>query len=147
MVGGVASAAGVGTLTATARGRVGAPEGATVEQRLDMLEQRTDTLHEEVGALQATVEDSEQRLTRRIADAVSDLSADADQLRSELRDFQLDSVRSSASALPVVVVGIILGGVAPDAPEFPVWAWLLFVLGLCTYAVRRSWRIWRDSRN
>lgn len=72
------------------------------------------------------------------------LRNEAREIREALHAFQQESVQSNASALPVIVVGVVLGGLADDAPEFQVWAWLLFLVVLCGYAVRRSWVIWRN---
>ncbi len=49
-----------------------------------------------------------------------------------------------ASALPVIVVGVVLGGLADDASGFPMWFWSLGLVLVSGYAIRRCWVIWRD---
>ena len=135
-----------GTVTGTARGIAGWAVGATVDQKLDVLEARTQVLHEEVGELQTALRKAEKQLKRDLARAVHRLRSEANEIRDAVDAFRQETVNANASALPVIVVGVVLAGLAPDAARFQVWAWLLFLTGLCAYAIRRSWQIFRKPR-
>ena len=133
-----------GNFTGTARGIVGWSDTATVDEKLALLDERSRRLHDEIGDLQADLRKTEKRLCQEQAKVVAALRDEDRQIREALEAFQQESVQSNASALPVIVAGAVLGGLADDASEFQVWAWLLFLVVVCGYAVRRSWVIWRD---
>lgn len=135
-----------GRLEAHARGFVGLAPGATFEEKLDALDARTQVLHAEVGELQKGLRITEKQLKQDLSDAVDRLRSEAHEIRRALDEFRHETVQSSASALPVIVVGVVLAGLAPDAARSPIWLWSLGLIGSCAYAIRRSWRILRESR-
>jgi len=133
-----------GNATATARGIVGWSATATTDEKLSLLDERSRRLHDEIGELQADLRTTEKRLSKEHAEAVAALRNEGRELREAFEAFQQESVRADASALPVIVVGVVLGGLADDASGFPVWLWSLGLVLVCGYAIRRCWVIWRD---
>jgi hypothetical protein len=133
-----------GNVTGTARGIVGWSVTATTDEKLALLDLRSRRLHDEIGDLQADLRNTEKRLSREHAEAVAALRHEDSELREALETFQQESVRADASALPVIVVGVVLGGLADDASGFPMWVWSLGLVLVSGYAIRRCWVIWRD---
>jgi hypothetical protein len=50
-----------------------------------------------------------------------------------------------SSALPVIVLGVVLGGIAPDARAFQLWFWWLVLVGAVLFTAMRSTAIVRSQ--
>lgn len=134
------------TSSAHARGKVNAADDASIEERLGLLERRTDTLHDEVGQVQTELRNTEDRLRHEQLEATHALREESAGLRADVDAFRLETARTGASALPVIVVGIVLAGVAPDTEHGPWWLWSTGIAVACAFAGVRAAAVWRESR-
>jgi hypothetical protein len=132
--------------TGYARGVVGWGPNATTAAKIAILDRRTLALDKELGELQRKVDTVEKRLRNALADAVAELRGEAVAIRETVEDLRRETVRLDASALPIIVVGFVLSGLAPDATRFQVWFWCLVVLGAVAFTIWRARHIYRDWR-
>lgn len=107
------------------RGIVGWSPGATLDQQIAVLDARTLSLDKELGELGQTVSQMDTRMRAELTDAVRVLRGEAGNIWKALEELRLDIVHSDASALPIIVVGVALSGLAPDAASVPMWLGLL----------------------
>jgi hypothetical protein len=122
----------LGSSSLSARGIVGWGPDATLDQQIAMLDARTRSLDKELGALGTTVSQMETRMRAELADAVRVLRDEAGNIGKAVEKLRLDIVHSDASALPIIVVGFALSGLAPDAKNVPMWLGLLaLVAAVC----------------
>jgi hypothetical protein len=138
--------AALGHVEATGRGMVAWGPDATVEHKIEILDQRTRSLDREVGELKRDLSQAEKRLRKELAGEVEQLHREASSIRAAVEKLRQDIARSDASALPIVVVGIVLTGLAPDIAGWWMWAALVLLLGAVVLAGWLSWRIVRDYR-
>lgn len=94
---------------------------ATLDQRIDVLDARTLSLDKEVGDLAVQLNQVEGRLKAELADTMRVLRGEADEMRKSVEKFRRELVRSDATALPIIVVGVALSGLSPDAARVPMW--------------------------
>lgn len=139
-------ATGAFNVTSSARGIVGWGPDASVEHKLDLLDQRTLALHREVGQLQADLTQMEARLKGQLAEAVESLRGEASEMRAAVDAFRKETVRTDASALPLIVLGVVISGIAPDAARVQVWFWVLVLLLATFWACRRASEIVHEWR-
>lgn len=136
-------------MTSHARGIAPLVRDATVEEKIEALDKRTVRLDREVGELQVQLDKSNGELRKEIASTASDLRREIAQTREAIEELDRQTIHSDASALPIIVLGVVLSGLSPDAAAVPMWLGLL-VLAVCTAtAVVLSWRIlsaWRARR-
>jgi hypothetical protein len=145
-VGTVTGAAMMPNVTMSARGLVGWGQGATVDEKIDLLDKRTTAMFKELGELQAKIAKAEQQLQNALAEAIGQLRREARDIMAALDAFKEETVHSGARALPVIVVGVVVAGLAPDADWPPLWVSYAVLVAVSVWAVRASWRIYRDSR-
>ncbi|WP_156996728.1 hypothetical protein [Knoellia aerolata] len=118
---------------------------ADAEGRLGILAARTASLNQEVADLYTLVSATRQDLSDQISEAVKRLSAEVTGLRDHVDGLQDASVRFDASALPLIVVGVVLADLSSDAEKVQMWAWILGLvaaLTLCWWSTRRVLRTW-----
>lgn len=123
---------------------------ATIEEKIQALDERTIRLHDEVEALRVRLDKSEGELRDEIAASASELRREIAQTQGDLKDLQRSAVQSDAKALPIIVLGVVLSGLSQDADSLPMWFALLVLLGAVAASVVMSWRIfadWRAGRN
>lgn len=140
------SASGTVTVTSSARGVVGWGPEASLEDKIDLLDRRTLRMDKEIGQLQIDLRKAEDRLKAHVAEAVDALRGEARDIRRSIEQFRREVVRGDASALPLVVGGLVVTGLAPDAASFQMWAWGLGLLVAVGLAVLQASRITRDYR-
>lgn len=134
------------TVTGYARGVVGWGPHATTAEQLEILDRRTRALDKELGELQQKVDAVEKRLGHELANAVAELRGEILKIRESVEVLRRSAVQLDASALPIVVVGVVLSGLSPDAPRFQVWLWAVLLAGALAFTVWRTERIFRDWR-
>lgn len=138
-----------GFVTAHARGFTPLGRDATVEEKIEALDKRTVRLDREVGELQVLLDKSKGELRKEIASTASELRREIAQTREAIEELDRQTIHSDASALPIIVLGVVLSGLSPDADAIPMWLGLL-VLAVCAVtAVVLSGRIlsaWRVRR-
>lgn len=115
-------------LTVHVRGMVGWGQDATVEEKVAMLDQRTRAMDKELGELQQALTRTNERLRAELAEEVGELRRETEELRGDVRALENDRVKMDASALPIIVLGVLVAGIAPDAESFPFWAWSVLLL-------------------
>ena len=118
---------------------------ADADGKLGILAARTATLNQEVADLYTLVSTARQDLGDQISEAVKRLSAEVTRLRDHVDGLQDESVRFDASALPLIVVGVVLADLSSDAARVQVWAWVLGLvaaLALSWWSTRRVLRTW-----
>jgi len=125
-------------LTGHARGMVGWGEDATVDDKVAMLDQRTRAMDKELGELQQALTRTSERLRAELAEKVGELRRETEELRAEVRSLESNSVKLDASALPIIVLGVLVAGIAPDAVRVQLWAWSLLLL---LAVVITGWRV------
>lgn len=138
---------GVGVLHA--RGITPMVSSSTVEEKIEVLDKRTLRLHDEVGELQVRLGKSEGKLRQEIASTASELRHEIAQTRTAIEELNQQSIRSDASALPIIVLGVVISGMSPDARSVPMWLGLLVLFVLGAISVWRGVRIfsaWRAGR-
>ena len=108
-----------------------------------MLDARTRSLDKELGELGQTVSQMDTRMRAELADAVRVLRGEASNIRKSVEELRLDIVHSDASALPIIVVGFALTGLAPDAASVPMWLGLLALVAAVGLTGWFSLRIFR----
>lgn len=129
----------------SARPLLGWNLGAPIDERIAILDQRTRSLEHEMGAFRQTLSDTENQLRADLTATVQDLRDESEAIRQSIDALRLDMVHSDARALPVIVVGVALSGLAPDAARVPMWLGLLVLLvalGLTTWF---AWMIVRPT--
>lgn len=135
----------VGELSVVARGYVGWGPDATPDEKIEMLSERTKALNKEVADLFALVNKTRDDLSARLTEAVDRAGAEAAGLRAHVDTLQQESVRADATALPLVVVGVVLADLSSDASRFQVWFWVLVLalaVVLAGWSARRVLRTW-----
>ena len=135
--------ASLGVASLSARGIVGWGPDATLDQQIAMLDARTRSLDKELGELGQTMSQMETRMRAELTDAVRVLRGEADTIRKSVEELRLDIVHSDASALPIIVVGVALTGLAPDAASVPMWLGLLALVAAVGLTGWFSLRIFR----
>jgi len=139
------SAMMAGEASMVARGFVGWAPDATADQKIEILSERTKALNKEVGDLFALVSKTKDDLSTRLADEIGRLTREASDIRAHVDDLQTEAVRTDATALPLIVVGVVLADLSSDADRVQLWAWLLFLLlslalaGWSTVRLVRAW--------
>lgn len=129
-----------------ARGLTPLTDGATVEEKVGELDRRTLHLHEEVGELQAQLHESDRKLRSAIASVGSELRQEIAQAQASVETLDRQTIHADASALPVVVVGVVLSGLSSDAAAVPMWGGMLVLTVLTWISVKHSWKIFSDWR-
>ncbi|WP_454859089.1 hypothetical protein [Promicromonospora soli] len=124
-------------LTGHMRGMVDWRKDATVEEKVAVLDQRTRAMDKELGELQQALTRTNERLRAELAEKVGELRRETEELRGDVRALESDRVKLDASALPIIVLGVLVTGIAPDAVRVQLWAWWLLLL----LAVAITW--WR----
>lgn len=119
---------------------------ATVEEKLEELDKRTIRLHDEVGELRVRLGKSMDELRQEIASTASELRREIAQTRGDIKDLQRAAIHSDARALPIIVLGVVLSGLSPDADSVTMWFGLLVLVGVVAASVVGSWRIFADWR-
>lgn len=137
-------AAAASEVSASARGFVGWGPEATVEHKLDMLLQRTLALDTEVAEIRAAISRAEHQHRADLVEAVDNARRESDAIRQSVEDLRADMVHSDASALPIVVVGLLLSGAAPDLARLPMWLGVSILLTLVVLAGFLGWVIVRQ---
>lgn len=117
---------------------------ATVQEKLEELDKRTIRLHDEVGDLRVRLGKSADDLRQEIASTASELRGEIAQTRGDIKDLQRAAIHSDARALPIIVLGVVLSGLSPDADSVTMWFGLLVLVGVVAAAVVGSWRIFAD---
>ena len=133
----------VGVASLSGRGIVGWGPGDTLDQQIAVLDARTRSLDQELGELGQTVSQMDTRMRAELADAVRVLRGEAGNIRKSIEELRLDIVHSDASALPIIVVGVALSGLAPDAASVPMWLGLLALVAAVGLTGWFSLRIFR----
>lgn len=129
-----------------ARGIAPLVEGATVDEKVEQLDSRTRRLHEELGELQAQLKESDRELRSEIASAASELRQAIGQTRASVDTLDRETMHADASALPIIVVGVVLSGLSSDADSASMWFGLLVLVVVAVWSFRKSWRIFVDWR-
>lgn len=127
------------------RGYVGWRVDATADEKIEILSERTTALDKDVGDLFALVSRTKTDLSTRIAGEVDRLAREAAKISAHVDALQQEAVRSDATALPLIVVGVVLADVSSDADEFQVWFWVLVMLvamALAGWSALRLIRAW-----
>lgn len=137
-------AASAGTVKVTGRGLVGWGENSTVDEKFQILDDRTRALHMEVGEVQQSLSKTEKELRAALDEAAADLRREASEIRQAVDTLRSEIVHSDARALPVIVAGLVLTGLSPDAESVSLWFGWLVLLGVMAFAGTLGWRIWRD---
>lgn len=139
------SSAAAGSLTA--RGLKPLPDSGTLDDKIQILDERTERLHtgKEVGELKRSLGKAEEHLRRDLNAAVADLRQEANAIQKNV-DTTLRSaiIHSEASALPIIVAGLVLTGLAPDAGSIPMWTGLLVLISVVGFAGARGYVVLRD---
>jgi len=116
-----ASGTATGHLTAsgTARGFTPVPANATAEEKIAVLDARTLRLHKEVGDLQVEVTKVRTELRAELREGLTKLWEEARAIRKALEDTKHEIDRADFRALFLILVGLGLTGLAPDALRLP----------------------------
>lgn len=134
------------TLTAEGRGLAGWGDDVTVEAKLAVLDERTKAMDRELGQLQTDLKSVERRAEARLSEVADALRRDIADVRAEVGALRGETVRTDASALPLIVLGVVLSGIAADAAAFQLWFWSLVLVGATFAAAVLASRIVREWR-
>lgn len=134
------------TWTGSARGFTPLSKGATIDDQITFLDERTRRLHEEVGELQRDLKSAERRLRQQLDEFANGTVQETEAVRQSIENLRTDIVRSDASALPIIVAGLALSGFAPDIASFQVWSGVLIIAVFVAVAVRSGWYIVQSRR-
>lgn len=135
--------------TIGASGVVSSQRPLTVDERLDLLDSRiaavqqrvtatAERLDAEISILTAALEDTESKHSRRL----NDLSA-------RITVAQADAAKVDGRALPVVLIGLVLGSADRFLGALPIWFWAAIngaALVVSTVIVVRVWQAHCVSR-
>ena len=141
---------GGGVATGHARGLTPLARDATVEEKIEALDGRTIRLHKEIGELEGRLRKSDREVRREIASVASELRHEIHQTQASVDELSRQTIHADAGALPVIVLGVVLSGMSPDADLVPMWLGLIVLLGVIGVSVRISWGIfstWRAERS
>lgn len=133
----------------TAEGHTSWAVAASTEDKLEFLLGQVHSLSKSLGEVRHELGETEGRLKAQMIEAVESLRGETEDVRQALNAFRKDVVRGDASALPIIVIGVILSGVAEDARRAQLWVWWLLLIGLTALAVRFAWAVvceWRRRR-
>jgi hypothetical protein len=122
------------TATASSRGIVGWGPGASIDQRIELLDERTRALDKEVAELDQAIRETEKRLRAERVRVVEELRRETEAVRKDVEALRLEILQSDASALPIIVAGVALSGLAPDAPNVPLWLGCLVLVAAVAVA-------------
>jgi hypothetical protein len=128
----------------TARGFKPLADSADLDEKVQILDERTERLHKEVGELQRSLRKTEKHPRRDLNAAVADLRDEAHTIQQNVDTLRLAIIHSEASALPIIVAGLVLTGLAPDAASVPMWTGLLVLLSVVGFAGVRGYVVLRD---
>ncbi|MGL5823408.1 MAG: hypothetical protein ACRCYU_00865 [Nocardioides sp.] len=106
---------------ASARGITGWAPDASVEEKIDVLDQRTRVLGGDIDELRVKLNQTQDSLRDEFRRAVSETRMELEAVSQDVKDLHQQIVRSDASALPIIVVGIVLSGLAPEVGRAPLW--------------------------
>lgn len=137
---------GGGGVSAFARGFTPLVKDATAAEKIEALDKRTLRLHDEIGELQAQLRKSRSELRGEIASTASDLRREIAQTREAIEELDRQTIHSDASALPVIVLGVVLSGLSADADAVPMWGGLLVLTVFTVISVALSWQIFSALR-
>lgn len=141
-----ASAAGGTTQVSTQVSIAWNVEAAT-KKDLAFLIEVTELLSKSVSKLWQRMDMVTILFKDQLNEAVESLREATDQVDKALDAFRSDVVRSDASALPIIVIGVALSGLSPDVTRLP-WGLGVAIPVIGFYlAGRRSWRIVRERRD
>lgn len=140
------SLAGVLPMIATVTGRalvVWRPDEST-DRKIEILDERTKALDRELGELQSELRSVERRTESRLNEAVDLLRREVSEVRGAVDALRGDSLRTDASALPLIVLGVLVSGIAPESEHVPTWLWALLLIGATVYAYRLAAKIMHE---
>ena len=135
-----------GEASAVARAYLGWGPDATADEKFKMLDDRTRALDKEVGDLFVLVNTTKQDLRDQLNTEVGRLSAEAAEIRADVASMQQETVETDATALPLIVVGVVLADASSGAARFQVWFWLLALVAAVAFAGWSAWRLVRTWR-
>lgn len=144
-----ASASGLtGAVTVSASGIVGWSEGAPIDARVEVLDARTRALFRDLAGLRADLATVQEGMAARVAAVESAVHRLEAGMREALVAAERRAVDVDARALPLVVVGVAVSGLAEDASRSSAWAWTLSIataVGVA-WAVRVASQVARAAR-
>ena len=132
-----------GEVALVSRGLIGWGAESTADERFAILDARTKAHEQEIADLFTLVNKTKQVLTDDLAAAMHNLNATAANLRAHVDAQQQESVRTDASALPLIVVGVVLADLSSDAAKVQLWAWVLLLGVMVPLAGWSAWRVLR----
>lgn len=127
-------------------GWVGVAHGSaaplSVAQRLDHLDTRVDNLDARVAEAAAQHATDIAKLSAELREAASASAAALEDLRSRLDAAEAEAAHVDARALPVILIGVVLGPLA-SALSSPLWLWALVTGGLTVLSALIAARVYR----
>ena len=120
-----------GEVEISGRGLVGWGSNSTVEDKIDVLDSRTRVLHEEVEFPTDVAPEGREGPPSRADRSVESLRSELREIQGSLEVLRQEGIRMRASALPVIVIGVLLSGLSPEAAILPVWLWFGGIGGVC----------------
>lgn len=124
-------------------------EGASVDAKFDLVRRRLDELDSRISEVQRDMKTRERDVDKRLAAQARHSAQSIDALRAEISARFEESTDMDSRAIPVIAVGLLLSGIAPDAEKFQSWAWLVVLVGSSAFAfvwVVRIWLTWVRTR-
>ena len=127
---------------------VGWADDASLNDKIRVLDERTRGLDRQVGELQMKVEETAADIRREFDTHLGVVREDMSAIRHSVRDFRRSRpFRTTRGGIPIVVIGVVLGGLSADAGHVPLWLGWTVVVVLVGWALHDSWRIWRRWRD
>ena len=130
--------------TGSGYGRTSWSGSASTDDKLEYLLGQVHSLGESVAEVRREIGETEGRVRAEMIEAVSSLRGETEDIRTALTAFRREVVHGDASALPIIVIGVVLSGVAEDAHRVQLWVWWLLLISSTVLASRLAWVIVRE---
>ncbi len=136
----------VSSATASAVGVAGGQRKLSPEERLDLLDARVDGVEQRLVETAAKIEADLAKMTEDLTEAKLEHERDLDALHARLTIAEDEAAMVDARALPVVLIGIVLGAADTFLGDLGVWRWALATAGAVAASVVISARVIRAHR-
>jgi hypothetical protein len=94
-------------------------------------------LYDEIGRLDQGLREEKDARERAVGELEQALRAEVRQLADRMDEQENTSSEIDARGLPVLTLGIVVGGLNEEIGRFPVWLAVVLLAGACFYALLR----------
>lgn len=136
----VATVAGSASVSGALSARVsgfGWDPSRPVDERIEKLRTQVLRLYDEIGRLDQGLREEKDARQRAVGELGQALRAEIRQLTDRIDEQENKASEIDARGLPVLTLGIVIGGLSEEIGRIPLWLAVVLLAGACFYALRR----------